>query len=79
EPPLFLGASVFFALRDAVVAARKSNGISEPLVDFPSPCTAEVLRLACEDSLAKISKVEPKIFQNQNGEELTEKPWALRP
>jgi xanthine dehydrogenase molybdopterin-binding subunit B len=30
EPPLFLGASVFFALRDAANYARKFNNIQEP-------------------------------------------------
>ena len=79
EPPLFLGASVFFALRDAVVAARKSNGVTAPLTEFSSPCTAEILRLACEDSLVKKSKVDPKITKNSLGEEVQEKLWAIRP
>lgn len=80
EPPLFLGASVFFALRDAVIAARKSNGILEPLISFPSPCTSEVLRLACADLLVEKSKVEPKLILNKktNKHEL-EKLWAVRP
>lgn len=80
EPPLFLGANVFFALRDAVVSARKANGIYTPLSVFPSPCTAEILRLACADSLVEKAKVEPKLIFNQrsNKNEL-EKLWSVRP
>jgi xanthine dehydrogenase/oxidase len=71
EPPLFLGASVFFALRDAVIAARKQNGIDEPLVGFKSPCTAEVLRLACADELVIKARVKAKNDK--------EKLWSIRP
>ncbi len=77
EPPLFLGASVFFALRDAVVSARKQNGIKESLTGFPSPCTAEILRLACADELVKKSNVKPRVF-NEEKQEL-EKVWSIRP
>ncbi len=59
EPPLFLGASVFFALREALVAARRGNGVMEPLV-LDSPATAERLRLAVGDELAKMATVVPK-------------------
>ncbi|KAI9739660.1 MAG: hypothetical protein M1834_006378 [Cirrosporium novae-zelandiae] len=52
EPPLFLGCSVFFALREALRSARKDNGIEEPLV-LQSPATAERLRLAVGDPLLK--------------------------
>ena len=55
EPPLFLGATVFFALREAVRAAREMNGVKEPLV-LDSPATAERLRLAVADDL--VSKAE---------------------
>ncbi|KAJ2783497.1 hypothetical protein GGI15_002555 [Coemansia interrupta] len=50
EPPLFLGASVFFALRDAVVAARKQEGVDAPL-HMESPATPEILRMACVDQI----------------------------
>jgi len=63
EPPLFLGATVFFALREAVKAARKTNGWgadgSEGLV-LDSPATAEKLRLAVGDMLVERTKVEQK-------------------
>ena len=59
EPPLFLGATVLFALREALVSARKDNGIQEKLV-LDSPATAERLRLAVGDDLLKRGTVKPK-------------------
>ncbi len=51
EPPLFLGAAVMMALKDAVYAARSDNGLTG---HFPlhSPATAERLRMACGDPIA---------------------------
>lgn len=57
EPPLFMGATVFFALREALVSARKGNGVEEGLV-LDSPATAEVLRLAVGDELLDMGRVE---------------------
>ncbi|PGH14413.1 xanthine dehydrogenase, molybdopterin binding subunit [Helicocarpus griseus UAMH5409] len=59
EPPLFLGATVLFALRDALLSARKDNGVTEPLV-LDSPATAEKLRLAVGDRLVKMGEVAQK-------------------
>ncbi|KAK6953825.1 hypothetical protein Daesc_003787 [Daldinia eschscholtzii] len=59
EPPLFLGSTVFFALREAVKAAREMNGVTEPLV-LDAPATAEKLRLAVGDELVKRAVVVPK-------------------
>lgn len=59
EPPLFLGASVLFALRDALLSARKDNTVQEHLT-FDSPATAERIRLATGDSILEMSRVEPK-------------------
>jgi xanthine dehydrogenase/oxidase len=67
EPPLFLCSSVFFALRDAVVSARKANGVNEPLLNFQSPCTPEILRLAIKDELVERSTVLPKIIEKNQG------------
>lgn len=52
EPPLFLGSSVFFALREAVRAARNMNKVIEPLV-LDAPSTAEKLRSAVGYSLVR--------------------------
>jgi hypothetical protein len=40
-------------------------------LDFNSPATAEVLRLACQDNLVKKSAITPKLIQtntNESGE-----------
>ncbi|KAL2824283.1 molybdopterin binding aldehyde oxidase/xanthine dehydrogenase [Aspergillus cavernicola] len=59
EPPLFLGSTVLFALRDALRFARKDQGISKALV-LDSPATVERLRLAVGDDLVKKAMVERK-------------------
>lgn len=59
EPPVFLGSSCLFALRDALKSARKDNGVEEPLV-LNSPATAERLRLLVGDDLVKRGWVEPE-------------------
>jgi xanthine dehydrogenase/oxidase len=65
EPPLFLGSTVFFALREAVKAARLMNGAGLEGVDgkkwrLDSPATAERLRLAVGDDLVKRAEVVRK-------------------
>lgn len=58
EPPVFMGSSVLFALREAVKSARDDNGVTEPLV-LDSPATAENLRLLIGDDLLKMGTVTP--------------------
>lgn len=58
EPPLFLGATVLFALRDALRSAREDNGVAGPLV-LDSPATAERLRLSVGDEILKKAAIEP--------------------
>ncbi|KAF2187174.1 hypothetical protein K469DRAFT_705737 [Zopfia rhizophila CBS 207.26] len=61
EPPLFLGATVFFALREAVRAAREMNGTKKgEKWKLDSPATAERLRLAIGDDFVERTKVERK-------------------
>ncbi|MPC18985.1 Xanthine dehydrogenase/oxidase [Portunus trituberculatus] len=67
EPPLFLAASVFFAIRNAVEAARKDHGL-ENIFRFDSPATAEHIRMACQDFLTE--KIEPAVSKG-------EKPWSV--
>ncbi|XP_010123270.1 PREDICTED: aldehyde oxidase 2-like [Chlamydotis macqueenii] len=67
EAGFFLGSSVFFAIRDAVAAARKERGL--PL-DFTlnSPLTVERIRMACDDVFTEmIPKDKPGLY----------KPWAI--
>ena len=52
EPPFFLGCSVFFALKDAIKAARRDNGFSESF-ELRMPATSERIRMSCLDSIAK--------------------------
>jgi len=49
EPPLFLSASVFFAIKDAIMAARKDTNL-EGFFNLDCPATCERIRMACEDS-----------------------------
>ncbi|KAJ1956132.1 hypothetical protein EC988_001510 [Linderina pennispora] len=51
EPPLFLGSSVFFGLREAVKAARASHST----LHMDIPATVETLRMACDDSITTIA------------------------
>jgi xanthine dehydrogenase/oxidase len=70
EPPLFMGSSVFFAIRDALKAARKDAGIEakvgeeghggEGLLRLESPATPERIRLMCEDEIMRKARVAPK-------------------
>ncbi|PKC10690.1 putative xanthine dehydrogenase [Rhizophagus irregularis] len=64
EPPLFLGSSVFFAIRDAIKFARKTNGNNETVV-LRSPATPERIRMACMDEIVISNIVEPK--ENEKG------------
>uniref|UniRef100_A0A9L0JQV5 aldehyde oxidase n=1 Tax=Equus asinus TaxID=9793 RepID=A0A9L0JQV5_EQUAS len=59
EPGVFLGCSVFFAIHDAVRAARQERGLLGPL-KLDSPLTPEKIRMACEDKFTKmIPRDEP--------------------
>lgn len=53
EPPLFMGATVFFALREAVRAAREANGLEHEALVLNSPATVEALRCAVGDELSR--------------------------
>ncbi|GBG80495.1 hypothetical protein CBR_g30957 [Chara braunii] len=48
EPPLFLSASVFFAVKDAIAAARRERGLKGWFA-LDSPATPERIRMACAD------------------------------
>ena len=59
EPPLFMGSSVFFAIRDALKAARKQYG-EEEVLSLQSPATPERIRVSCVDPIIKRAKVVPR-------------------
>jgi len=56
EPPLFLGASAFFAIREAVRAYREQSGGGLGVTDYfrmDAPATAERIRMACRDGIVE--------------------------
>ncbi|EGX47998.1 hypothetical protein AOL_s00081g325 [Orbilia oligospora ATCC 24927] len=59
EPPLFLGSSVFFAIRDALKAARKDHGV-EDVLSLVSPATPERIRISAADPIIKRAFVAPR-------------------
>lgn len=61
EPPFFLGCSVFFAIKDAVTAARGESGYFE----LRMPATSERIRMACGDKISSecIASGESTAFQ----------------
>lgn len=59
EPPLFMGSAVFFAIRDALKAARKEWN-SEEVLRLDSPATPERIRISCCDPLVEKGRVEDR-------------------
>lgn len=58
EPPLFMGSAVFFAIRDALKAARRQWGVDEVL-SLRSPATPERIRISCADPIIEKARVDP--------------------
>mmetsp|Transcript_19263 Transcript_19263/g.41761 ORF Transcript_19263/g.41761 Transcript_19263/m.41761 type:complete len:1654 (+) Transcript_19263:272-5233(+) len=52
EPPFFLGCSVFYAIKDAVAAARGEGSDSSGYFEFRLPATSERIRMACGDKIS---------------------------
>ncbi|XP_014226482.1 xanthine dehydrogenase [Trichogramma pretiosum] len=52
EPPLFLACSIFFAIREAIKAAREDMNI-HGYFRLDSPATSNRIRMACVDNLTK--------------------------
>ncbi|KAL8183687.1 UNVERIFIED_CONTAM: hypothetical protein K2H54_048715 [Gekko kuhli] len=67
EAGLFLSASVFFAIKDAVAAARRQRGLNG-VFTLDSPLNVARIRMACADHFTEmIPKDVPGTF----------KPWAI--
>ncbi|KAK3899601.1 Molybdopterin-binding domain of aldehyde dehydrogenase-domain-containing protein [Staphylotrichum tortipilum] len=69
EPPLFMGSAVFFAMRDALKAARGAYGVKatvgvdeegDGLLRLRSPATVERVRMECADFIVERVRVEAK-------------------
>ncbi|XP_051979767.1 aldehyde oxidase 6 [Xyrauchen texanus] len=71
EPAVFLGSSVFFAIKDALTAARKDAGLSGPFI-LNSPATPERACLACATRFTKM--VSQSESRSTSG---SAQPWAL--
>ncbi|XP_070496875.1 xanthine dehydrogenase-like [Chironomus tepperi] len=67
EPPIFLASSVFFAIKEAIGAARKEENLDAHFY-LQSPATSARIRMACQDKITKEFK-EP---ENQSI-----KPWNV--
>lgn len=54
EPPFFLGSVVFFAVKDAIQAARKEflNQDNDAYFEMRMPATSERIRMYCGDPIA---------------------------
>ncbi|KAI0236095.1 hypothetical protein LSAT2_013322, partial [Lamellibrachia satsuma] len=55
EPALFLASSVFFAIKNAIMAARHEVGLDDPF-RLDSPATPEKIRMACVDQFSSTDK-----------------------
>lgn len=63
EPPLTLATSVFFAIKEAISAARIEEGL-DPYFDMISPATCERIRIACGDKITeKVSDFEKVLME----------------
>ena len=53
EPPLFLAASVYYAIKDAIKTFRREQGDTSPF-NLMAPATAERIRMACQDQFTEM-------------------------
>ncbi|XP_072468932.1 aldehyde oxidase 4-like isoform X1 [Notamacropus eugenii] len=67
EAGMFMGSSVFFAITDAVTAARRERGLAEPFT-LNSPATPEMIRMPCMDQFTE---------QIPRDDLSTFKPWSI--
>uniref|UniRef100_A0A673L1Q2 Aldehyde oxidase 3-like n=1 Tax=Sinocyclocheilus rhinocerous TaxID=307959 RepID=A0A673L1Q2_9TELE len=67
EPPVFFGCTLFFAIKEAIAAARRERGLSDSF-PFSSPATAEKIHMACEDCFTRMIPLDRKVKT---------KPWTI--
>nr|AAA29022.1 xanthine dehydrogenase (Xdh) [Drosophila pseudoobscura] len=69
EPPLFIGSSAFFAIKEAIAAARQEQGLTG---DFPleAPSTSARIRMAFQDKFTNLLEIP---------EEGSFTPWNIVP
>ena len=66
EPPFFLGCSAFFAIRNAIKAARQELGSSGHHFQLNLPATSERIRMSCPDEFAVKSVRSDKTSGSNN-------------
>lgn len=69
EPPLILGVSPYFAIYEAIKAARKDEGLNDNF-ELDAPATVARIRMACGDKFTKYIK---------KSENLSFTPWNIVP
>ncbi|XP_051550621.1 aldehyde oxidase 3-like [Myxocyprinus asiaticus] len=67
EPPVFFGCTLFFAIKEAIAAARRERGLSDSF-SLSSPATAEKICMACENCVTRMVPLDKKVKS---------KPWAI--
>lgn len=67
EPPLFLASSIYFALADAVKAARKDAGLENVPFRLNAPATSAKIRMACQDHLTAKVRQSVGVSFNREG------------
>lgn len=69
EPPLFLASSIFFAIKDAIRAARAQHGDNaKQLFQLDSPATPEKIRNACVDQFTTLVGYFNQLFLHPRGD-----------
>lgn len=71
EPPLFLAASVYFAIKEAVKAARKDRG-QTTMFRLDCPATVERIRIAVNDEMVEKIRKNMESSGKPRGDE-----WAI--
>jgi len=66
EPPFFLGSCVYYAIKDAVSAARKENLGDDGYFEFRMPATSERIRMLCGDSFTQEATTKMLGKENPN-------------
>ncbi|CAG0917879.1 unnamed protein product [Notodromas monacha] len=78
EPPLFLSAAAYFAIRNAVTDYRKQHCSEEQdtFLQLHCPATVERIRMACRDDLvARVESARPSSGKDKNANQL----WTIKP
>ena len=79
EPPFFLGASVFFAIKDAISEARSTFLSNEDQFCLNLPATSERIRMLCGDNIVLESIINDEDMAKENDQSIKEKVFTFQP